>query len=509
MHAAGGDVAFTFLPSDLIGSGSERIDRSHVTLIGATSIPSGSYAIDTVKVSGSTDPGTYDGKITLAFAGQSIDVPVTVIANERPALAAPAGSQLKLDVTRCGGEFSCWIAGWLVPDGGQDASTSVLVTNSGKADDAVIAAQVFATGSVGGHTLAAPLDWKSVVAAGTTKALPLTVQRRQLPPDHYSGSAFVTVKDSTGLLTIPVDVSVRSGPLWAILALLLGIVVGRLAVHMQSKGNQQTTYLWQLNALRAQAERRLADHDDRAALAARINAALAAIYAFEFDGLPAVLTAIGTAIDTLAHMEDVDRQLLAETDPPPQAAQLMTSVRDAIRAGQYDQAVTHVGELEALLAAAPAPAHPVPVAPAAGPPFAPAIAGPALRMNVHMLGERLDLLSAAATQGAGDHLNRAQKWLAGGSHLARRFFLWLAGIGPEAAADARLWVIRPLLAVILILLLVGLGLKTLYVGNNSFGSGGFSDYFGLVLWGLSADVAARTLTTLGGTTAPAAVTPKV
>jgi hypothetical protein len=501
LHATGGEVQFTFLPSDLAGPGSESVDRSHLSLIGATTIASGTFVIDTVKVAGLSDPGTYSGKVTLENGDQSLEVPVTVIANERPLLSLPAGGQLKLDVTRCGGGLSCWLAGWLIPDGGQDGSTSVLVTNSGKADDTISAAQIFATGSVGGHALAAPLKWSGVVPAQSTRALPMLVRRRQLPPDHYTGSAFVTVKDGSGLLTIPVDVSVRSGPLGAIVALLLGIVVGRLAVQMQSKGNQQTKLLWQLHALRAQVERRLSDPDDRACLADRLNKIATSIYAFQqLDGVPAALQQIGADVDTLARAHELDLQLQALPVQAADADALIKSIREAIRAGDYDAAKTDLASLEALLPTAPPPdaglAAPGPSS----------VRTQGLRQNVRTLGAQLDQLSVAASRDADTVLTGTRLWLARGGHGARRLLYWLSGIGPEAAAEARLWIIRPMLAVILILLLVGLGLKTLYVGDASFGSNGFVDYFGLVLWGLSADVAARTLTTLGGngTAAPAA-----
>ncbi len=44
-----------------------------------------------------------------------------------------------------------------------------------------------------------------------------------------------------------------------------------------------------------------------------------------------------------------------------------------------------------------------------------------------------------------------------------------------------------------------MGIGSLYVENGkTFGSNPFSDYLGLVLWGLSADVASRSLSNLRG-----------
>jgi hypothetical protein len=52
------------------------------------------------------------------------------------------------------------------------------------------------------------------------------------------------------------------------------------------------------------------------------------------------------------------------------------------------------------------------------------------------------------------------------------------------------------------MLLVGLsvvGMRSLYMQKGStFGADAFSDYLGLLVWGLSADVASRSLSNLAG-----------
>ncbi len=64
-------------------------------------------------------------------------------------------------------------------------------------------------------------------------------------------------------------------------------------------------------------------------------------------------------------------------------------------------------------------------------------------------------------------------------------------------AELRYWLVRPLLFLILLIGLALLGLQALYVNAGStFGAAGLYDYLGLFLWGLSADVAQRTLQNL-------------
>ena len=58
---------------------------------------------------------------------------------------------------------------------------------------------------------------------------------------------------------------------------------------------------------------------------------------------------------------------------------------------------------------------------------------------------------------------------------------------------------RPLLKVVLLVLLVYVGLLTLYVdGSATFGSRRLVDLLALFTWGLSSDVASRTLANIRG-----------
>jgi hypothetical protein len=61
----------------------------------------------------------------------------------------------------------------------------------------------------------------------------------------------------------------------------------------------------------------------------------------------------------------------------------------------------------------------------------------------------------------------------------------------------RFWFFRPVLSVLLFVLLILLGLQTLYVNSGTtFSTGGLYDYLGLLLWGITADVAQCTLLNL-------------
>jgi hypothetical protein len=75
----------------------------------------------------------------------------------------------------------------------------------------------------------------------------------------------------------------------------------------------------------------------------------------------------------------------------------------------------------------------------------------------------------------------------------------VSGVSDRARAEATFWVVRPLLALVLLGGLSAMGLGSLYVEKGgTFGARPFSDYLGLILWGLSADVASRSLSNLSG-----------
>jgi hypothetical protein len=79
----------------------------------------------------------------------------------------------------------------------------------------------------------------------------------------------------------------------------------------------------------------------------------------------------------------------------------------------------------------------------------------------------------------------------------RKSLIWLSGVSDEFRAEATLWVVRPLLSIGLLIGLVLMGMNELYIEKGTtLGAKPFTDYWGLILWGLSADVASRSLSSL-------------
>jgi hypothetical protein len=80
-----------------------------------------------------------------------------------------------------------------------------------------------------------------------------------------------------------------------------------------------------------------------------------------------------------------------------------------------------------------------------------------------------------------------------------RSLVILSGVSSAVRAEATMWVVRPLLSLGLLFGLSVVGVRALYVEKGAtFGADPFADYLGLILWGLSADVASRSLSNLSG-----------
>ena len=83
----------------------------------------------------------------------------------------------------------------------------------------------------------------------------------------------------------------------------------------------------------------------------------------------------------------------------------------------------------------------------------------------------------------------------GRSLLIRDWLIKLTALSDEVRAEG-LPLLRILFWLLTIFALSLLGMQSLYANNATFGASPFSDYLGLVFWGLSSETAARTLSNL-------------
>lgn len=490
------------------------IGRQAVTVTDQTITPGAPWTYQ-VKVTGVKDPGEYRGRIELFLPGQqrteAVRIDVTLVASVRPALSLlPDNDRLQVNLVNCG--YDCKLAHILLP---ASAFQNNLCLGFEKPPAAPLAIsditpvvkgdqtkyqitpeklkfsldQLTQPQQPGGSNAQAAQtptpeqcagsDAKSATAAGKKYlSIPVAIASEEIPADHYTGSVYLTVDGQSNSLKVPVDFNVRSGPLWPLLVLLFSILLGRLFKFMQDKGNAIADALGSINRL----EFRLRDvhRDDADIIAPMLRSARDLVNQDKAADAAAAVNAISARLSTLGELRQIEARLNGK-EPKQAVDSILSDIRQArehIRLQQDDKAKTLVTKIKDALAALAA-TPPAGTADTDNSDFADASArANAASSAVAALGTR---------KTAGDRIT---------SGLAM-----LSGLSAELRAGATLFLARPILWLALLLCLLALGLKTLYVDNPVFGANPFTDFLGLMFWGLSADVASRTLSGLRGNNA--------
>jgi hypothetical protein len=82
-------------------------------------------------------------------------------------------------------------------------------------------------------------------------SIPLTLNRSAIPADQYSGAVYLTLQNRSERLSLPINLSTRSGPLLPLIVLLFGVILGRLFKYMQERGEPQAKALEEVYRLQA------------------------------------------------------------------------------------------------------------------------------------------------------------------------------------------------------------------------------------------------------------------
>jgi len=402
LHGAGDVGAFRILFSDMKrDGGTEIVPRAHITVSGQASLGDDDYQDVQIKVDGLTVPGIYRGKVELLPHGQprsqATQIPIEVTATARPVLSAIApNDRVRGNLAHCG--YSCDVTAVLVPGSAGREKQTIRFTLGPHQQAKVNSVEVFGAGDRGGHELNQGELGLANIAGTVSKngvlVIPLSISPTGLPADHYTGSLHLDVEGLDATVTVPIDFSVRNEPLWALVALAVGILLGRLSNYLQGHGRDTLNAYKRARMLKTRIQRRLPDTDTtKAGLLEKVVSARDAIDDDDLDEAKQLL-------------DDVETTLKEKNVPVPDGGIPKTGVR---------------GVLEKI---------------------SPVEAG--LGLGAHVLGG----------------------------------LVWIG--------------------------LLVVGFQTLYVNQGtSFGSNGIFDYVGLILWGLTADVASRGLGNLaGGSTVP-------
>lgn len=490
LTVTGGDVnEVRLLPSDLRHTdvASVVIDRSNVTIPAGTSLSNGQPRDVQVTVNNIARPGDYAGQLKFLLPGQT-EAQALVISLElhidaRPKVQ-PVLANMTFQLVRCQTAIDCAVATWLLPDSVVREDWMVQLDNQTLSPVEVADATVVMHGDKTGNAVRASeitLGVPHTLPANKVEPVGLTIHRNRLSPDLYQGTLRFKMTGTDTPVTVNVDLNVRDGPIWPLLIVVAGIIVGRLARGMETpEAKKQIKLLPRFYQLRAEADK-VQNAEAKAHLTELIRDAEDKIKSAEEteEVLSQVLTKLQARIDFLASLEELARQLTslgldalnAELRPKIQAA------RHALIGENIEEAERLRGEVETRLRQA---------------------------QQDGTMGAAADLFEGllGVFRASGDRLVEAEAAQPPAPPGGERWG-WLAQLmavlsGAQlVGAEVRFWLVRPLLFFILLIGLALLGLQTLYVNAGStFGAGGLYDYLGLFLWGLSAEVAQRTLQSL-------------
>ena len=392
--------------------------------------------------------------------------------------------QLQLQLVNCQNPIDCWLADRLLPRSTSITTRQLQFANQNTTAIKILNTAIVAEGKLTGYQLTpteVQLPTTETLAPNQISSFPLVLNRTKIPPDQYTGNLYLVLEKQSEWMTLPITLSVRTGPFFPLVILIWGILLGRLLKYMQERGEPQANVLQDINEL--EYELRSIDPADQAILAPIIAQARRDTYREKFDIAQTKLKQVRDRLEALSNLRTLENQLEQRIEPIPDetvnsAIETVQSARKALIQCEDTAARNGIQQVAEL---------------------------------INQSGARSSSATFASIQDASDSLKQLEgpiqiekitKTLNGPSfpnigHWFKRSVIEFSGVSDRARAEATFWVVRPLLALVLLGGLSAVGLGSLYVEKGeTFGARPFSDYLSLILWGLSADVASRSLSNL-------------
>jgi hypothetical protein len=453
--------------TDLLGPNGIDIDASNIKFAATQINLTKDYTIPVaISIGGLTKPGKYTGSFTLRAPDSQTgaQLPLTVELIGKPVVTLGSDG---LTSFSCLIPLSCSLAAkWM------GVRQAITIDNSKGAGDAAMQPPSIVLRASRGDRVLCKTDLNPILPHPNPlprgrSVLQLTVPTN-LPADRYQGVIVLPVANSDDPVTASVTLDVKHGPWVALLVLLFGILVGRQLQSMNTPQAQaQQRLLSALSGLQA-AESGVTDPGFQAVIDRLIGAAHEAIRVMlqtETD-ISQDLVTLSAAIDLAKNLERLTAAT-AGLDPAVQAdaEQHLHNARTAFLGEDFQTADDERNKAQQAILAAVAPQT---------------VTGAKTAFR------RSEFQFAAPTT---TPVTRAPRPV----HL--RLLQGFAGTEPAGAED-RFAYLKPFLFSLLLIGLLLLGLYTLYVKNADFGADLVFDYFSLLTWGLSADVAQRTLQNL-------------
>jgi len=405
----------------------------------------------------------------------------TATTPQPPPIPLRGTEQIQLQLVNCSPGLDCVLATLLLPKSNRIEQLQLQFDNPAAEPAQILNSATIVRGNFTGYQLtdAFSVPATATLAANQIVSLPLTLKPSAIPPDQYSGAIYLTLANQTNRLALPVNLNVKSGPLSPLLILLIGVVLGRLFKYMQEQGGPQAEARKKVYQL--EADLKDAHPDDQKLLADMVQATRKLVYRQQLEAANTQVTVIRSRLDVLTQLRAIEAKLneRQKNDEPvaEEAFEQIRQVRAEIEKGLDAKAKETLDQVIETL-----------------------ISMPSKR------GEADDSEEVKSTlKGAAANLDQNARSLA----IAPRKPTWmdrvqqtlidLSGLSDLVRAEATYWFVRPVLYGVLLVGLTIVGLNTLYIEKGeTFGARPLSDYFGLLLWGLSADVASRSLSGLQG-----------
>ncbi|MEP0924356.1 hypothetical protein [Leptolyngbya sp. ST-U4] len=207
------------------------------------------------------------------------------------------------------------------------------------------------------------------------------------------------------------------------------------------------------------------------------------VYRQQLEVVDTQVTLIQSRLKVLNQLRAVEDQLYekqkrSELVEPETFEQIQTA-RDLIAQGQDDKATSTVAEILETVSARDRGGT----------------TNEFEAMEVALRGAAINLDQSARNAITDAETVESLTW----NERVQQTFVNMSGLSEQVRAEATFWFVRPLLYLVLLTGLTLAGLNTLYIGKGeAFGARPMSNYLTLLLWGLSADVASRSLSSLRG-----------
>ncbi|MBD2165556.1 hypothetical protein H6G04_14245 [Calothrix membranacea FACHB-236] len=402
------------------------------------------------------------------------------VDNEQGALVVlPGTEQIQLQLVNCSGWLDCSLARWFLPASAFLNVRQLQFDNRASTAVSILNTATIAQGVTSNYPLTSEISIPKgslSLATNQISSLPLNIQRSALPPDRYTGAVYITLTPQQNRLILPLNVSVRSGPLMPLVFLLLGIILGQLFKYWQERGEPQTKAYQEV--IRLELDIRAADPQDQVILLPMLRRVKKLVVREQLEKTNSELDLIRNRLDVLIKLRTIEailkqpEQTLAEDEIKEALAQISLA-RKKIQLAQDTEAQELLEKINNILAS----------------------------VSTRSPSTTNDL--EAAAKGAIESLEKNRKIVSFPEiestqwERLQQYLIHLSGFSEQVRAEANFWVVRPLLWLTLLIGLSAVGMVNLYVENGStFGAKRFADYFGLILWGLSANVASSSLSSL-------------